>query len=92
MKLIHFKEALLLVSPFATNGDLQLYLRLTHAQGEYANVFSNAKCLRDIDIAEQVIDGMIYLCRLSQVCCMRSTVIYLVIYLISLYTYSYECV
>ena len=85
--IIHLKEALLVVSPFATNGDLKSYLRSTHEQGEYANVLSNAKCLRDIDIAEQVVDGMIYLCRLSQVRPIHSTFLHSVASQIGLYSY-----
>ena len=56
-----------MVSPFSTNGDLKSYLRTSYEQGEYANVLSNARCLKDIDIAEQVVDGMINLRKLSQV-------------------------
>ena len=56
-----------MVSPYSTNGDLKTYLRTSYEQGEYANVLSNARCLKDIDIAEQVVDGMMYLRQSSQV-------------------------
>ena len=56
-----------MVSPFSTNGDLKSYLHTSYEQGEYANVLSNSRCLKDIDIAEQVVGGMIYLRQLSEV-------------------------
>ena len=61
------KETLFMVSHFAKHGNLKSYLLTTHGQGDYANVVSNSNCLRDIVIAEQVADGMLYLRGLSEV-------------------------
>ena len=56
-----------MVTSFETNGNLKAYLREINDQGKYVNVSSNSKLLKDLDMAEQITDGMMYLQELPEV-------------------------